>query len=74
MKTALLFAVLGAILAFALWGAVVAFGSLDGAQMSGHGIFALILGIVFSLGLGGGLMALTFYSSRAGYDDQDTPR
>ena len=31
----------------------------------------MILGIVFSLVLGCGLMALMFYSSRHGYDDID---
>ena len=36
---------------------------------SGHGIAALILGTLFSLGLGIGLMALVFYSSRHGYDE-----
>jgi len=31
----------------------------------------MILGIVFSLVIGCGLMALMFYSSRRGYDDID---
>jgi hypothetical protein len=31
----------------------------------------MILGIVFSLVIGCGLMALMFYSSRHGYDDID---
>ena len=71
MKTALLFAALGGMLALSIWGSGVVWNSLEGVKMSGHGIFALILGLVFSLGLGGGLMALVFYSSRAGYDDPD---
>ncbi len=71
MKTALLFGVLGGILALSIWASVVVWNSMDGAAMSGHGIFAMVLGLVFSLGLGGGLMALVFYSSRAGYDDSD---
>ncbi len=37
--------------------------------MSGHGWAAMALGIVFSLALGGGLMALVFFSARRGYDD-----
>ena len=38
-------------------------------EMSGHGILALIAGIVLSLVVGGGLMALVFISARRGYDD-----
>jgi hypothetical protein len=34
-----------------------------------YGWFAIIGGVVFSLALGGGLMALMFYSARRGYDD-----
>jgi hypothetical protein len=37
--------------------------------MSVHGYMAMILGVVFSLGIGCGLMALMFYSSRHGYDE-----
>jgi hypothetical protein len=33
------------------------------------GYVALVLGVVFSLVIGGGLMALVFYSSRKGYDE-----
>jgi heme/copper-type cytochrome/quinol oxidase subunit 2 len=39
------------------------------ASMSFHGWIALGLGIVFSVVIGCGLMALMFYSSRRGYDD-----
>ncbi len=42
---------------------------LGDVELSGHGIAALILGTLFSLGLGIGLMALVFYSSRHGYDE-----
>ena len=35
-----------------------------------HGLIALVLGAVFSLALGGGLMALVFYSHRHGHDDR----
>lgn len=44
--------------------------SLEGVEMSGHGWAAMILGILFSLALGVGLMALVFISNRRGYDDQ----
>jgi hypothetical protein len=40
------------------------------AVMSVHGWIALTLGVVFSLLIGCGLMALVFYSSRRGYDDR----
>lgn len=39
------------------------------AQMSVHGWIALSLGVFFSIVIGCGLMALTFYSSRHGYDE-----
>jgi len=38
-------------------------------EMSIHGYIAMTLGIIFSLVIGAGLMALVFYSSRYGYDD-----
>jgi hypothetical protein len=41
--------------------------------MSIHGWIAMTIGIVISLGLGAGLMALTFFSSRHGYDDRLPP-
>jgi len=34
-----------------------------------YGYFAIIGGVFFSLLIGGGLMALAFYSNRHGYDD-----
>jgi hypothetical protein len=34
-----------------------------------HAYLALGLGLLFSGAIGGGLMALAFHSSRAGYDD-----
>lgn len=37
--------------------------------VSGHGTVAMVLGVVFSLIVGIGLMTLVFYSSRRGYDD-----
>jgi len=40
------------------------------AEMSAHGWIALTLGVLFSLIVGCGLMALVFYSSRRGYDER----
>jgi hypothetical protein len=57
---------------------VVVWGSLtwtEGASvpMSVHGWIALTLGVVFSLVIGCGLMALMFYSDRSGHDIVATP-
>lgn len=40
------------------------------ADMSASGYMALALGVVLTLVVGCGLMALVFYSSRHGYDDR----
>lgn len=40
-----------------------------GADVPASGYVALALGVVFSLAVGFGLMALVFYSSRKGYDE-----
>ena len=39
------------------------------APLPGHLVVAMTLGIVFSLIVGIGLMALVFYSSRRGHDE-----
>lgn len=61
MKSAFLIPLL-ALLGFALWWAIYAWNSVD-VQMSVHGYIAMILGIVFSLVIGCGLMALMFYAA-----------
>jgi hypothetical protein len=70
MKSFFLILPLLAILGLALWWALFAWNAVD-VEMSIHGYIAMILGIVFSLVIGCGLMALMFYSSRHGYDDVD---
>jgi hypothetical protein len=57
-------------LAIAGWYASHAWTALSGPPMPASGYVAMTLGIVFSLIVGCGLMALVFYSSRYGYDDQ----
>jgi hypothetical protein len=57
------------LLGLATWGFVLAWRIAGNAQMSVHGYVALGLGVGFSLLVGCGLMALAFYSSRHGYDD-----
>jgi hypothetical protein len=59
-----------AILAAALWYAASAFIAISGPPMPAAGYVAMTLGIVISLVVGCGLMALVFYSSRHGYDEQ----
>jgi hypothetical protein len=39
------------------------------AGVSDAGMFAMALGVLFTLAVGGSLMALIFYSSRRGYDE-----
>lgn len=48
---------------------VISWQEMGVVQMSGHGVTALIAGVVLSLVVGGGLMALVFISARRGYDD-----
>ena len=51
-----------------LWYAVKVWTSMAGVHMSGWGWLFLVLGIVVTIGLGAGLMALVFYSSRHDMD------
>src|SRR5260370_22197400 len=41
----------------------------DGVEVSTAGYVAMAAGVLFSLIIGCGLMALVFYSSRSGYDE-----
>lgn len=73
MKVFLLTISLGGILAVVMFGVLTGW---DSSAMSIHGWIALSLGTFLSLAVGGGLMALVFYSARKGYDDRievDTP-
>ena len=71
MRTAALLALVlgGVAVATAFWANYV-WDGMDGTEMSIHGWIALGLGVVFTLAIGGGLMALAFFSSRRGYDEQ----
>jgi len=64
-----LIVVLVVILAAALWYAAGAWLALSGPPMPAIGYIAMGFGILFSLIVGCGLMALVFYSSRHGYDE-----
>jgi len=60
--------VLFALLAWALWYAVWGWGALAGVGVSTFGWVMLVLGVLVTILVGGGLMALLFYSSRKNYD------
>lgn len=58
-----------ALLVLAVATGVLAWGQVDDGQpISLHGIIALVLGGLGSLVVGGGLMALVFFSNRSGHD------
>lgn len=71
MKSSLLYLTLGGLLVGAIAVAFYVWDQMAGVSLSAHGIVALVLGVVVSLALGIGLMALVFYSSRKGFDRID---
>jgi len=69
MRKVLLLIPLFALLVLAFWFAGSAWVHLGGEAIPLYGWFAIGGGVLFSLLVGGGLMALIFYSHRHGYDD-----
>lgn len=69
MRKWIVFVPLFALLAATLWFAASSWVHLDGIAIPIYGWFAIAGGFGFSLLVGGGLMALVFYSNRHGYDD-----
>ena len=69
MKTALTIFVLLAILAGAVWVGHYGWEWAGDVVMPAWGWLMMGLGIFFTLLVGGDLMALVFYSSRAGFDE-----
>jgi hypothetical protein len=67
VKVFLLTLSLGGILALVMFGFL---SDWDPSYMSLNGWIALILCTIFTLGVGGGLMALVFHSAHKGYDDR----
>jgi hypothetical protein len=66
---ALIILALFVLLAAAVWFAAAAWERLGGGPIPVYGYVAIAGGALLSLLVGGGLMALVFYSSRHGYDD-----
>jgi len=60
--------VLGGLLAAAIWFAVHSWNALEGIDISTTGWVFIVIGVLLTVGLGAGLMALVFYSSRKDYD------
>lgn len=69
MKTAALIATLGVILIGAAIAIVMAWRSAQ-VDIGLFGWIVIGIGAVLAIVLGGGLMALSFYSSRRGFDDR----
>jgi len=57
------------LLALAFWFATDAWVRFGGEPIPAYGYAAIAGGVLFSLLVGGGLMALVFYSHRHGYDE-----
>ena len=68
MRKFLILIPLIALLAAALWFMIYSWNAIEGPPIPTGGYVAMWLGIVFSVIIGCGLMALVFYSSRRGYD------
>ena len=66
---ALLTALLG-MLAGSIWYAYGLWNAVETAELPTELYVALAGGVIFSIVIGSGLMALVFYSSRYGYDDE----
>ena len=69
MRTALVIILLLAILAGAIFVGYYGWASAGEVEMPPWGWLMLGFGVFFSILVGGGLMALIFYSSRAGFDE-----
>jgi len=69
MRTLLTILALGALLIAAIFGGFRVWTSMAGVAMPWQGWLALSLGVIFTLALGVGLMALVFYSARHGHDE-----
>ncbi|HUC49023.1 MAG TPA: hypothetical protein VMA30_06505 [Xanthobacteraceae bacterium] len=67
--TMVLFVLLLGLLAVSVWFAAQAW-TVEGPPLPTQGYIAMTLGVVFSVVIGCGLMALVFFSNRYGYDER----
>lgn len=69
MKNALILAVSFVIIGIVLYWGVSVLVTLQGVTLGFHGKLAMALGVVFTMAVGFGLMALLFYSNKNGHDE-----
>jgi hypothetical protein len=69
MRKLLIIVPLVALLVAAIWFAIDQWIEVQVADIPAWGFAAMGFGVLFSLAIGIGLMALVFYSSRHGYDE-----
>ena len=74
MRNFVIASALFGLLALAVVTGVVAWADLGVVEISLIGWLAMAGGVLLSLLVGGGLMALVFYSARSGHDDAAQPR
>lgn len=74
MRNFLIAAGLFGLLALAVVAGIIGWTDLGIVEISPIGWLAMIGGVLLSLMVGGGLMALVFYSARSGHDDKAQPR
>jgi hypothetical protein len=72
MRALIILALFG-LLAAAVWFLITSWTHFSGDPIPLYGYVAIGGGVLFSLLVGGGLMALVFYSARHGYDDDASP-
>lgn len=65
---------LAILLVLAVFAGVSAWVDLGEVEISWIGWLAMAAGVLLSLGVGGALMALLFYSSRSGHDERSQGR
>ena len=71
MKNILLFIIVASsVLIIVTFFAIDLWLQMSDVEISNNGITAIFVGAFFTILLGSGLMALTFFSSRYGFDDQ----
>ena len=59
--------VIAAVFSYTIWSAP------GGAEVSANAYIAMALGVIVTMAVAVGLMSLTFYSNRHGYDESASP-